>query len=201
MAQFLPASYQRVLEVGCGGGGFAARLDPKAELWGIEPFADAAAKSLASGRFFKIITTPWRQAMTELPQGYFDLVVCNDVIEHMEDHYFFLESLKPYLSRSASIVVSLPNIRHAPIVYDLLVKGDWTYQDYGILDRTHLRFFTRRTVLEWLDRCGFKADVVKPIDRVYFDPRSVRGAACRLAIAFAPEMAYRQIAFRASFKD
>jgi 2-polyprenyl-3-methyl-5-hydroxy-6-metoxy-1,4-benzoquinol methylase len=189
MIQFLPTTYHKVLEVGCGAGAFAARLNPKAEIWGIEPFAQAAEKSLACGRFAKIITTPWRQALAELPPRYFDLVVCNDVIEHMDDHHFFLNSLKPFLSPNASIVVSLPNIRHAPVVYDLLVKGDWTYQDYGILDRTHLRFFTRRTVLEWLEVCGFKADIIQPI-----------GAACRLAIALAPEMAYLQLAFRASLK-
>jgi SAM-dependent methyltransferase len=78
----------------------------------------------------------------------FDLVLCLDVLEHMVDPWRFVSKLFRLMSPGATIVFSIPNVRNLRVVLPLLFLGQWTYEDEGILDRTHLRFFTRRTALE-----------------------------------------------------
>lgn len=82
-----------------------------------------------------------------LPDQHFDMVICNDVIEHMVDHDHFLEHIKTKMRPGACIVGSIPNVRHLTALFKLLVAKDWPYSASGILDRTHLRFFTENSTI------------------------------------------------------
>ncbi len=150
MTRFLPDSYQRVLEVGCGAGGFYDHLQQPCEVWGVEPNPDAA--KAAATKLHRVLTGRYDHLADQLPDGYFDMIVCNDVIEHMDDHDAFLEAIKRKMRPGGVIVGSIPNIRHITALFKLLITKDWKYSESGILDRTHLRFFTerslRRTLLE-----------------------------------------------------
>jgi 2-polyprenyl-3-methyl-5-hydroxy-6-metoxy-1,4-benzoquinol methylase len=149
MRSFLPEEYERVLEVGCGAGGFSDHLKRPCEVWGIEPNPDAAAA--ARSKMDKVLIGTYEAVANQLPDKYFDLVICNDVIEHMTDHDHFLENIKTKMREGGYIVGSIPNIRHVTSLFKILIAKDWPYSDSGILDRTHLRFFTakslRRTLL------------------------------------------------------
>src|SRR6476469_5166074 len=80
--RFIPSNFTRVLEVGCGGGGFSEKLLRNgAEVWGIEP--NTAAARVAGTKLTKVFNATFEGAASDLPDNYFDLVVCNDVIEHM----------------------------------------------------------------------------------------------------------------------
>jgi 2-polyprenyl-3-methyl-5-hydroxy-6-metoxy-1,4-benzoquinol methylase len=86
----------------------------------------------------------------DLPQGHglFDLVLCLDVLEHMVNPWAVVDRLVTnYLAPGGTLVVSLPNVRHHSVVLPLLFRGRWEYEDAGLLDRTHLRFFTRVTAM------------------------------------------------------
>lgn len=164
MAAFLPSSYARVLEVGCGEGTFATHLARPCETWGIEPATDAAEK--AAARMDHVLSSRYDTAAGDLPDGYFDLAVCNDVIEHMSDHDWFLESVKSKLRPGGYLVGSIPNIRHITALFKILVLKDWKYSDSGILDSTHLRFFTERSLRRSFAEHGFQIERLEGIGSV-----------------------------------
>lgn len=154
---FVPADCLRVLEIGCSEGRFMAGL--KAERSGIyavgvEPFPDAARK--AASVFDRIVETPVEEALDELSdEALFDCVVANDVLEHLVDPWKVLQRISGLLAPNGCVVASLPNIRHWPTLNALFLGGRWDYTDAGVLDRTHLRFFTRSSMAELFERAGF----------------------------------------------
>ncbi|MGL4911648.1 MAG: methyltransferase domain-containing protein [Romboutsia sp.] len=77
----------------------------------------------------------------------FDLIILLDVLEHLKDPWKLMKKVKKALKKEGQIIISLPNIMHISIVHDL-VQGKWDYQESGILDRTHLRFFTLKSIRE-----------------------------------------------------
>jgi hypothetical protein len=88
-----------------------------------------------------------------LPSGTekFDLILCLDVLEHMVDPWHVVDRLATqYLASGGTLIVSLPNVRHYSVVMPLLFAGQWAYETAGLLDRTHLRFFTKTSAMELL---------------------------------------------------
>lgn len=150
---------RKALELGCGDGGFRPLLDEDCEYWGIEPFPEAAA--LAKQRLDKVFCSTYEEALTDLPDAYFDLIICNDVIEHLVDHDFFFESIKTKMNKDACIVGSVPNVRHLSNLSSLILRKDWQYQDDGILDRTHLRFFTEKSLKHTFKHHGYQLEALK----------------------------------------
>ena len=142
---FIPENYGKVLEIGCGEGKFWNLLKPEGiEIWGIEP--NPAAASKARTRAHKILEGTFEQCLDQLPDAYFDLIICNDVIEHMPDHDWFFEQIKQKMTPDARLIGSMPNVRYYQTLRSLIFKKDWPYEDAGVLDRTHLRFFTARSM-------------------------------------------------------
>ncbi len=145
MIKFLPASYKTVLEIGCGEGRFSENLTTDTEKWGIEPVAKVA--EIATSRGIKVLMGRYEDVYARLPDDYFDLIICNDVIEHMTDHDLFFSTIKTKLKNTGVIVGSIPNVRYIKMIYWYIIKKDWEYTDSFILDRTHLRFFTKKSLL------------------------------------------------------
>ena len=79
-----------------------------------------------------------------------------DVLEHLVDPYSLLCSLKAKLSPGGLIVASIPNIRYYRALVDLVIHGNWDYKDHGILDKTHLRFFTFKSITKTFESLGFE---------------------------------------------
>ncbi|MEX2115795.1 MAG: class I SAM-dependent methyltransferase [Bacteroidota bacterium] len=153
IAPLLPADYKTVLEVGCGEGNFSRNLKPGCEIWGCEPNAQAAKE--AKKKLTKVFLGKYQDIAGKLPDQYFDLVICNDVIEHMTDHDWFFESILKKMKPTGALVGSIPNMRHIRALFQLIVKKDWQYQDSLTLDRTHLRWFTQKSLLRTFDEHGF----------------------------------------------
>ena len=131
----------RVLNVGCGAGQDATYLrDAGAtHLEGVEP-TDAATE--ATTRYDRVFAGP-----VELfdPEGEFDLIVFADVLEHLVDPAAQLVRAADWLRPGGSLLISVPNVRHISVLWSVSVRGDWRYSDSGILDATHLRFFTQKS--------------------------------------------------------
>ncbi len=192
MLPLLPQRYTKVLEVGCGEGLFSASLDKTAERWGIEP--DAEAVATAQDRLDRVLVCDFAAAKAQLPTGYFDLIICNDVIEHMPDHDAFLREIQPYLASAGVLVASIPNLRYFPVLWELLVFRDFRYRDSGVLDRTHLRFFTARSLIRSLQDAGFCIEQFRMLN-----PLKMRLTFKRillLAVTLATLGAYRDLWFR-----
>jgi 2-polyprenyl-3-methyl-5-hydroxy-6-metoxy-1,4-benzoquinol methylase len=153
---FLPPliAGSKVLEIGCGEGAFSMTLPGEPETWGVEP--DAGAAAIAGGRLFRVFANTFEEVESKLPAAYFDLVICNDVIEHMTDHDAFLRSIQKYMAPGSHLVGSVPNVRFYGNLFNLIVARDWHYADNGILDRTHFRFFTFRSFRRSLENAGLE---------------------------------------------
>ncbi|MDN3679442.1 class I SAM-dependent methyltransferase [Vibrio tapetis subsp. quintayensis] len=145
---FLPKNYKRVLEIGCGSAIFRTNLDTNIEYWGVEP--DSASIELAKESLVnqqdRFINGFYDEVCEGIPDKHFDLIVCNDVIEHIYDHNGFIESLKTKLAPDGVIAGSIPNVRYLDNLKGLLLNKDWKYEDFGVLDRTHVRFFTEKSL-------------------------------------------------------
>ena len=152
MLAFVPERRDRVLEVGCSEGHFLAQMPGVTERWGVEP---SAAAEQARTRLDHVFQATFDGADPELPAGYFDVVVCNDVIEHMPDHDAFFERVKRVVAPGGVIVGSIPNVRFYYNLFQMVLEKDWHYQDSGILDRTHTRFFTEKSLRACLSRHGW----------------------------------------------
>jgi 2-polyprenyl-3-methyl-5-hydroxy-6-metoxy-1,4-benzoquinol methylase len=142
----LPESGKRVLEVGCGEGAtleWLKLIDYCEESWGVELSSDAA--SVAKSKADQVVVADIEKDVLCLPENYFDLILCLDVLEHLEDPWRIVEMLVTWLRPQGTLLASIPNVRYWDVWIDLALRGKFDYVDSGILDRTHLRFFTRES--------------------------------------------------------
>jgi len=164
MVQFLPSEYSKVLEVGCNVGNFRQFVSKPCQYWGIEPLEEAA--NIAKNKIDKVLTGFYDEVASEIPDNSFDLVIACDVIEHIEQPWDFLKSIKRKMTVNASVVFSIPNVRYYGNLKELLCEKDWKYKDRGILDITHLRFFTEKSIIRLLNENGFEIEIMKGINPV-----------------------------------
>ena len=153
----LPKRARHVLEVGCGQGSTLAWLKSAgiaARTTGIEldPVAAAAARTHAD----RLIEGDAESAIDALPVGGFDLVLCLDVLEHLVDPWRAMQRLARVLEPGGRAIVSVPNVRHYSVSLPLVWSGRWQYEEAGILDRTHLRFFSRAGATALLTGAGLE---------------------------------------------
>ena len=150
----VPATARRVLDIGCGAGrlGEALKARQQAEVVGIE--LDEAAAAAARQRLDEVIVGDIERLDLDFPPGSFDAIVCGDILEHLREPDRLLRRARGWLAADGRLVASIPNVRHHSVVRSLL-EGNWTYESAGLLDRTHLRFFTRREIEKLLFRAGF----------------------------------------------
>ena len=154
MLEYVPSDCRKVLDVGCGAGSFGASIRKRidCEVWGVESNAGSIQKAEQNiDRVFQGYFGP----ELDLPPGYFDCIVFNDVLEHMLDPASALALARALLSSGGCVVASIPNIRQFPTVWKLVIRGEWEYQESGILDKTHLRFFTRLSIMRLFQGAGF----------------------------------------------
>ena len=95
-------------------------------------------------------------------QGQFHVILALDVLEHLVDPWAMARQLESCLAPGGILVVSIPNIRNFTALFPLLFRNKFSYQDAGILDRTHLRFFVRETAIDLVAQAGLKIEKVAP---------------------------------------
>jgi 2-polyprenyl-3-methyl-5-hydroxy-6-metoxy-1,4-benzoquinol methylase len=152
----VPVGAQRVLDVGCGAGSLGAVLKQERgiEVAGIELFPQAA--EIAEGRLDHLVREDLDRVETiPFPDGHFDAIVFGDVLEHLRDPQRLLRALRRYLADDGVVICSIPNVKHWSVVFPLLVKDRWEYADSGLLDRTHVHFFTLHEIDAMLRAAGF----------------------------------------------
>lgn len=154
MLPFLPADCRRLLDVGCGAGAFGemVKQSREVEVWGVEPVPSAAVK--ASAKLDRVVVASFCP-QTGLPEGAFDCIVFNDVLEHMLEPEKALRYARSLLSHNGCIVASIPNIRYLPVLWHLAVRGEWNYGNCGVWDRTHVRFFTKSSIVAMFEKEGY----------------------------------------------
>jgi 2-polyprenyl-3-methyl-5-hydroxy-6-metoxy-1,4-benzoquinol methylase len=168
MLPFIPGSASSVLEVGCSSGAFGGLIKKTRSgvvVWGIEPNPEAVG--IATGRLDNVICGIFQSSMPELEGKKFDCIVFNDVLEHLVDPEQALIVSKEYLTAGGTVVASIPNILFFYQMLEILIEQDWRYRDSGILDNTHLRFFTKKSIIRMFEKCGFEISTIEGISASY----------------------------------
>lgn len=147
-----------VLEVGCATGATLLKIKhnyPQANLYGIELSEGSA--SIAST--FADVRASNIENELDYPDEHFDYIIFADVLEHLYDPWTVLKKMRKYIKEDGQILISIPNVMHYSLLRDLL-NGRWTYTDAGLLDRTHIRFFTLHELTKMLDEAEYTDHVI-----------------------------------------
>jgi len=158
----LPERIERVLEVGCGEGNTLEFLKKTKNCkWtaGIELSSPAA--EVARGKVDLVIDGNFETLELPFEPETLDLILCLDVLEHFVDPWTALRRMHHFIKPGGAIISSIPNVRNFRVLLPLLFRGEWTYTDHGILDKTHMRFFTKKSVIELMEGVDLKVDMVR----------------------------------------
>ena len=145
MLPFVPQDARVILDIGCGEGHFGELLKEERDchVIGVEHVAEVAGAARA--RLDEVIVAS-AEADLPLADDSVDCIILNDVLEHLIDPWAALKRLQRVLKPGGWVVASIPNVRHYKVLKQLIQNGRWEYAEKGVLDRTHLRFFTKRTI-------------------------------------------------------
>ena len=149
---------KRVVEFGCASGYMSRWLvGAGCRVTGVE--VDAAMAAEARGICDEVVVADLdtRRVVDLLPGSAFDIAVFGDVLEHLRDPWRVLDETRSLLGDGGSVVISIPNVAHGNVRLALL-RGSFEYQELGLLDNTHLRFFTAKTVRELCMRAGYRIE-------------------------------------------
>ena len=145
---------KRVLDIGCSSGYLARPLVKRGcTVVGIEqdPIAAEQAREVCA----EVLVGDAEEMELAFEPGSFDVLLCGDLVEHLRDPQRFLSRIRPFLRPDGRLVLTTPNVANWANRLGLLV-GRWRYTDRGILDRTHLHLFTRATLVDTLERAGYR---------------------------------------------
>ncbi len=169
----VPQFSQAVLDVGCGAGTTSLWLKEMGRVKtavGIE--RDKSALEEAKKNLDEAFSADLESNEIHglIGERQFDLILCLDILEHLTDPWKVLRALKKHLKPNGYLIASIPNVRNYRVIVPLLARGSWKYQDTGILDSTHLRFFTKKSALELFHDSGYTIDQVRQTGRKRFSP-------------------------------
>ncbi len=168
MRSRIPPGVASVLDVGCGAGSFGAALrkdHPDWRICGVELFEDEAAR--AREHYTEVWAGDVHIILDQIQGREFDLIVFNDLLEHLVDPGRALVQCRTLLARGGHVLASIPNMRFWPALSDLVFKGDWRYRDAGVMDSTHLRFFTKRSMIRMFENSGYRVDSIDGINQTW----------------------------------
>jgi len=195
MRRYIPQGASRVLDVGCNRGAFGAGLKQNGigEVWGCELDPDAAA--VAATRLDKVIAGPF--AADTVPDHYFDVVVFNDVLEHLPDPSQILRVARDKLKPGGVVLASIPNLRHIENLLHIVRDKDFRYEPAGIRDNTHLRFFTLKSIPRLFEQAGYQIQVLEGINEEWWTPSLLRRLAFKFFPSYLSDTRFIQYAVRA----
>jgi 2-polyprenyl-3-methyl-5-hydroxy-6-metoxy-1,4-benzoquinol methylase len=164
LLEFVPRGAKRILDVGSGSGNFGelVKKNINCVYWGIEPDRQAAEE--AGRKLDKVINDVFSENLPEIENQLFDVICFNDVLEHLINPEDALIQCKKYLKENGIVLASIPNILFFSAIFEILVEQDWQYQDSGVLDKTHLRFFTKKSIARMFETCGYEIIKIKGIN-------------------------------------
>ncbi len=151
----IPPDAKVILEVGCGAGRLCEayrRINPKVEWSGIEINDEAAKLAMSFGRCDQVDNDD----IEDCPPSFLDDVDClilGDILEHLRDPWKLLKHMASSIKPNGQVLASIPNVQHYSVILGLL-RGHWPYSSEGLLDWTHLRFFTLETIKEMFGAAG-----------------------------------------------
>jgi GT2 family glycosyltransferase/tetratricopeptide (TPR) repeat protein/2-polyprenyl-3-methyl-5-hydroxy-6-metoxy-1,4-benzoquinol methylase len=151
----VPSSARIVLDIGCGTGRLGEEIKRRQDcrVLGIERDTEAARR--AQDRLDQVFVGDVETLEPGIAPHSLDAVICGDVLEHLRQPDRLLKRIHDWLQPTGLLIASIPNVRHHTVVRSL-IAGNWTYEPAGLLDRDHVRFFTRREIEKLFFRAGYK---------------------------------------------
>ena len=202
LASLVPINAEKILDIGCNQGKFGFSLKasrPNVEVWGVEP--DGPSSLIAKERLDHVIVDKFHDN-NPLPNDYFDLITFNDSLEHMTDPAHALSICQKKIKKGGKILCCVPNVRHIENLEHLIFDRDWRYEIEGVRDRTHLRFFTEKSIIRLFTETGFKVDQVMGVSEDWWDKRKlIRRFFFRFFPKFTQDMKYVQLVVIASVES
>ncbi|MBE0651809.1 MAG: class I SAM-dependent methyltransferase [Bacteroidales bacterium] len=167
IVNLLPENPGVILDIGCATGTLGARIiEQKKPIQydGIEIVQHIAYE--AKKYLNKVYVGEAEEWLPKLPSKSYNWIILADSLEHTVNPWNVLAEVYRILDDKGKVLISIPNVRNLGVITDLLVKGIWKYRDFGIMDQGHLRFFTKKSIVEMLEQSGFS------VKTLYSDPRN-----------------------------
>lgn len=161
----------RVLEIGAGGCDTLVALKERgiaSEVYGVELFAIPDSNQ-QNALIDKLFVGDIEKQTPDYPTKYFDVILCGDVLEHLVDPWATVKKISKFLKKDGVIIVSCPNIREITNWSRILLNGSFQYETSGIMDKTHLRFFCKKDLVNLMTTEELKPIVV--IGNYFIAPR------------------------------
>jgi len=165
----------RVLEIGAAEGSMLVALKQSGkarEVIGVE-LVPIPGGGQARGEIDRFIIADIEQQDLDLERNSFDVVICGDVLEHLRDPWKALLYLVEFLRQDGIFIISLPNILYWK-AFARIVLGDFRYAPSGVLDKTHLRFFCRKNMIDLVRSAGLRVQHIEPSFRRHQELRNDR---------------------------
>ena len=182
----------RILEIGCGLGstGEAALASGRAGFYcGVE--LDEKAAATAAKRLSQVHCDNVEKIDLDLLGRDYDVLIMSEVLEHLVDPWGVLAALMPLMKRGGQVFASSPNVSHHGVLRALLA-GRFDYQPFGVMDRTHLRWFTPATYRDMFEQAGFRTVSVGPLSAIGRKARLINTiTGGRFAHLFAVQIMYK----------
>ena len=156
-----------ILDVGCACGDFGIAIienEIKGEIWGLEYDTDSVeyAKNLnVYKEIYQIDLNNFSEGNYKNLEDYFDYIYFGDVLEHILFPEQIVKKFQSFLKKDGKMIISIPNVSHASIKANILLNN-FDYTETGILDKTHIKFFTYKTFIKFLNDAGLKIGKFKP---------------------------------------
>lgn len=169
----IPATAKRVLDIGCDTGLMGAALksrNPECYVVGIE--VDPSSAKIAQPRLDEVHVLNIEDQELDALKGGYDAILFGDVLEHLYDPEHCLRRIRSLLAKRGRIYACIPNIQHYSVIKSIL-RGDFQYQKLGILDRTHIRFYTLTNIFKMFLDGGY---IPKKTGRLINDPNPFSNA-------------------------
>jgi SAM-dependent methyltransferase len=171
LLSLIPSSSKRLIEIGCSSGAIARefkKLAPNADYFGVE--IDSSYADLAKRYCNNVVVLNIEDADSNFWESNADrdCWIFGDTLEHLQNPWFILKKIHDILPSGGSVVACIPNAQHWSLQAKLSI-GDFRYESSGLMDRTHLRWFTRQTIVELFEQAGFVIEEGLP--RIFNEPQ------------------------------
>lgn len=163
--RLIPVSEKnKILEIGAGGGFTLAKikeLNLASEVIGLD-LLEIPGSFQNHPIIDRFIIANIENSDLDLPLEYFDIIIAADVLEHLYSPEQVVDKLLKFLNKDGILIVSVPNIREIRTLYKIVIKGDFRYEDSGIMDRTHIKFFCKKNIVELLQQSSLNIKRISP---------------------------------------